>query len=35
VITQNVDDLHERAGSKNVAFAWRIIESVVQKTNTF
>jgi hypothetical protein len=30
-----VDDLHERAGSKNVAFAWRIIESEVQKTNHF
>jgi NAD-dependent deacetylase len=27
IITQNVDDLHERAGSSNVAFAWRAIKS--------
>jgi NAD-dependent deacetylase len=28
VVTQNVDDLHERAGSKNInPLTWRIIES--------
>jgi NAD-dependent deacetylase len=27
IITQNVDDLHERAGSSNVLFAWRAIKS--------